>query len=127
MPSQRLERSYGKARGGGEDDVAGKPGSRARIVKDLRDRLAYLRRDRSMAAQHQVETLLAHEAVELHRAEPAEIDIEDEARALIGGRTACLPTAEIKSYRPHHAAIEERQHENAPITARGLCQLPQLR
>src|SRR5690242_1337982 len=120
MPPQRFERRHGKARGGGEDDVAGEPGGGARVVEDLRDLLAHLCGDRAMAAQHEIEALLADEPVELHGAEPAQIDLENEARALVGGSTAWLPPSQIEADRLHDAAIEQWQHENAPIAARRL-------
>src|SRR3546814_8549184 len=48
---------------------------------DLGDGLLELLRQGHVAADHQVELLLAHQPVELERAHPGHVDFHDEARA----------------------------------------------
>src|SRR5689334_15442455 len=71
-----------------EGHLAGEAGGLEAVAEGERQLAAELRRKRVGAAQDEVEAALAHQAVELERAEAGELDLDGETGALLALRSA---------------------------------------
>src|SRR5690242_17405215 len=107
-----VERMHQKSRDRREAEISADAGALQRALEGRAHLIAQLRREAAVAAQHQDQMLAAHQAIELHRTETAELGLEGKADPVVPDR---LVTLEIEPQREREIAEQQRQGEHAPF------------